>query len=294
MSTRVKKITAKSIIVPTKVPSADYVLNPYTGCEFGCLYCYASFMGRFVGETNGDWGDYVYVKANAVELADKEIGRLLRKDPHPRVQISTVTDPYQRVERKYRLTRGLLGVFADHDYRGRVSVLTKSPMVTDDIELLQRIPNAEVGLTITTSDDSLSRHLEVRAAKATARVEALRRLNDAGIHTYVFVGPLLPHMQLQPELLETLFADIASTGTRDVKVEYLNLPRQVRPRMDQLLDAEPESVQHAYRSSQGLDYRSKMEPKIRELVDRHGLDLRFGEIVDHARNQPRVTIRAGK
>ncbi len=91
--TRVVEVEAKSIIVPTKVPSADYVINPYTGCEFGCLYCYASFMGRSVGETNDAWGDYVYVKTNTVDLARRQIGRLLKKDPHPRIQISTATDP---------------------------------------------------------------------------------------------------------------------------------------------------------------------------------------------------------
>ena len=107
MSLKVKEIEAKSIIARTKVPSADYVINPYTGCQFACMYCFASFMGRFVGETNNNWGNYVYAKINAVELIQKDIQRLIKKKPHPRVVLSTVTDPYQGVEKKYRLTRGI-------------------------------------------------------------------------------------------------------------------------------------------------------------------------------------------
>ena len=79
MSFKIQEIQAKSIIGSTQVPSADYVINPYTGCQFACMYCFASFMGRFVGETNQNWGNYVYVKTNAVELMQKDILRLLKK-----------------------------------------------------------------------------------------------------------------------------------------------------------------------------------------------------------------------
>ena len=96
---KIEEIQAKSMISPTKVPSADYVINPYTGCAFGCMYCFASFMGRFVGESNQNWGNYVYVKTNAVELMQREILRLMKRDPHPPIAISTVTDPYQGIEK---------------------------------------------------------------------------------------------------------------------------------------------------------------------------------------------------
>ncbi len=115
-------------------------------------------MGRFVSESNGNRGNYVYVKTNAIELIEKQIHRLLKKDPHPRVAISTVTHPYQGVERKYRLTRGILNTFASHDYQGRVSILSKSPNVLHDLDTLKRIKNTKVGLSITTSDDKLSQN----------------------------------------------------------------------------------------------------------------------------------------
>ena len=206
MALKIHEIKSKSIVTPTKVPSADYVINPYTGCQFACMYCFASFMGRFVGEANSNWGNYVYVKTNAVELMEKEIHRLLKKSPHPRISISTVTDPYQGVERKYRLTRGVLKVFAQNNYQGRVSILTKSSTVLDDLETLKQIKNAEVGISIATSDDRLSRKLDAMAPLAHARLDTLRELNQAGIRTYVFVGPLLPHMYLRPDLIDSLLA----------------------------------------------------------------------------------------
>ncbi|MGB0879233.1 MAG: SPL family radical SAM protein [Polaribacter sp.] len=288
MSLKIKEIEAKSIIGTTQVPSADYVINPYTGCQFACMYCFASFMGRFVGETNNNWGNYVYVKTNAIELMEKDIKRLMKKNPHPRVVLSTVTDPYQGVEKKYRLTRGILEVFVKNNYQGRVGILTKSPMVLDDLELLKKIPNLEVGLSITTTDDKLSRFLEVQAPLASARLRTLKKLNDAGIKTYVFVGPFLPHMKLKPELIDKLFSEIKVAGTYDVKIEYLNLPKYVRPKMNKMLKEESEDIQEVYSTSQLKKYREEIEPILRDALEKYGLKLKFDEIVHHVGKQKLV------
>lgn len=285
MAFLVKEIHVKSIIGTTKVPSADYVINPYTGCQFACMYCFASFMVRFVGESNQDWGNYVYVKTNAVELMQKDIKRLLKKTPHPNIALSTVTDPYQETENKYRLTRGILQTFADHNYQGRVSVLTKSPLVLKDLDILKKIPNAEVGITITTPDDKLSRFLEVHAPSAGARLKTLKTLNEAGINTYVFVGPVVPHMKYKPELLDKLFEEISKAGTNSVKVEFLNLPKYVKSRMNDVLKKEPEEIQEIYAQSQTKQYREEMEPLIRSLLKKYNFDLRFGEMIVHIEDQ---------
>ena len=285
MSIKIQEVQAKSIIGTTSVPSADYVINPYTGCQFGCMYCFATFMGRFVGESNDNWGNYLYVKTNAVELMQKDIKRLMKKNPHPRIAISTVTDPYQGAENKYRLTRGILQTFANHNYQGRVSILTKSPIVLKDIDILKKIKNAEVGLSITTSDDKLSRFLEVRAPSAGTRIRTLQKLNDAGINTYVFIGPLLPHMKYRPELLEKLFEDISKTGTKNVKVEYLNLPKYVKSRLNKVLKDEPKEIRDIYAQSQTKQYREEMEPIVRGLLEKYDFNLRFGEIVTHVEDQ---------
>lgn len=285
MALQIHEMTAKSIIASTKVPSADYVINPYTGCQFACMYCFASFMGRFVGESNANWGNYVYVKTNAVELMGTQIHRLLKKDPHPRISISTVTDPYQGVERKYRLTRGILNVFAEYDYQGRVSILTKSPTVLDELETLKRIANAEVGLSITTTDDKLSRQLDAMAPLVHARLETLRKLTEAGVKSYVFVGPFLPHMYLRPELIDELFAGIRAAGAEEVKVEHLNLPAYVPPRLREFLKDQPEDIQAVYAKSQKFEYRDRLESVIRQALENIGLKLRFNEIVHHVSDQ---------
>lgn len=288
MQFRIKEIQAKSIIGTTKVPSADYVINPYTGCQFGCMYCFASFMGRFVGESNQDWGNYVYVKTNAVELMQKDILRLLKKKPQPRIAISTVTDPYQGVEKKYALTKGILETFAKNNYQGKVSVLTKSPLILKDLAILRQIPNIEVGITITTSDDTLSRFLEVEAPSTSSRLKALKKINEAGIKTYVFVGPFLPHLKHKPELIEKLFAEIKAAGTNKIKLEFLNLPSYVRSRMKDVVKNETKEIQEVYQKSQSKEYRADLEPIIRKYLKKYDLELYFDDMVHHLGKQKLV------
>src|SRR5262249_50251617 len=154
---------------------------PYTGCAFSCLYCFASFMGRQVGESIADWGSYVYVKTNAVALLERELKRWPPEKRTATLLVSSVTDPYQGAEKTYRLTRGILQVLVREQYPGKVGILTKSPLVLEDIDLLRQLPLAEVGMTITTTDDKLSRFMEVRAPLASRRLETLKRLHEEGI-----------------------------------------------------------------------------------------------------------------
>lgn len=281
----IKEIQAKSILGTTKVPSADFVINPYVGCQFGCMYCFASFMGRFVGESNQAWGNYVYVKTNAVELMKSVILRLIKKNPHPRIAISTVTDPYQGVERKYRLSRGILQTFAEHNYQGKISILTKSPLILKDLDILKKLPNVEVGITITTSDDKLSRFLEVQAPSASRRLKTLKTLNDTGIKNYVFVGPFLPHMKYEPELIDKLFYEIKSAGTSKIKLEFLNFPAYVRNRMKDGIKNESKQIQEVYKSSQSKKYREDLEPVIRKYLEKYNFELYYDSIVHHVGKQ---------
>ncbi|MGH8548093.1 MAG: radical SAM protein [Methylococcales bacterium] len=135
----IHETTAKTILVASKLPDTDYVVNPYTGCVFGCAYCYASFMGRFVGESFENWGNYLYVKVNAPELLAKELKALAPEKRGSRVLLSSVTDAYQYAERKYQITRRLLETFAEDNYPGLISILTKSPLVVRDIDVLRRL-----------------------------------------------------------------------------------------------------------------------------------------------------------
>ncbi|MEU1938156.1 SPL family radical SAM protein [Streptomyces coeruleorubidus] len=217
------EIEAKTLIQKSKTPSNDYVINPYTGCVLGCAYCFASFAGRQFGRSAKEWGDYLYVKKNAVELARKELSKMPEGKRRGTMLLSSVTDPYQGHETKYRLTRGILRELERVEYPGLVRILTKSPVVTRDIDLLTSLPRAEVGMSVTTTDDKVSRWLEVRAPLASRRLRTLAELKQAGIPTYAFVGPLLPHFATQPELLDDLFGRLVDAGVSEVFMEHINL-----------------------------------------------------------------------
>ncbi len=278
---RLRERPAKSIITKSKLPDADYVINPYTGCIFGCAYCYASFMGRSVGETRAAWGEYIYVKTNAVDLCRSELARMRPERKTGTILLSSVTDPYQGAEAKYLLTRGVLEVLADDDYPGRIGVLTKSPLVTRDVDVIESLPSAEVGLTVTTADDRIGKWLEVRAPLASRRLRALRELSEAGIETYAFVGPLLPHFVERPALLDQLLGQIAETGVRSIYVEHINLRKYIRERMGPVLEKEDENVQAVYLHSRTTDHRRSLDEILGPMIEKHGLALRLDSTIYH-------------
>jgi DNA repair photolyase len=277
---KIEHIEAKSIIVPSNIPDKDYVVNPYTGCQFGCLYCYATFMGRFVNEPRSNWGNYVYVKSNAVELARAQLRTWGEKRKGSSILLSSVTDPYHGIEHKYLLTRGILEVFVEQEYPGPISILTKSPLVLRDVDLLNQL-NSEVGLTITTTDDQLSRFLEVRAPLVSRRLDTVTKLVQQGIHTYVFVGPLLPHFRCQPELLDDLFQAIAETGTREVYIEHINLSPYIKEQLWKVLNDESEQIRSIYTKAQSDEHRQILDEIIVELIEKYNLQIRFGGTIYH-------------
>jgi DNA repair photolyase len=200
------------------------------------------------------------------------------------------------VEAKYRLTRGILEVLVAENYPGRVGILTKSPLVTRDIDLIGQLGNHEVGLTVTTTDDSISKWLEVRAPLASRRIEALGKLNRAGIRTYAFVGPLLPHFTERPELLDRLFGELAAAGVRNVFVEHINLKPYIRQRMDPVLESQPIEVRARYEAARSADHREQLSEVVLPIIAKHGLDLRLGEVLYHGqapRPSPQPRLEGG-
>jgi DNA repair photolyase len=289
---RIVEVEAKSILVASKLPDADIVINPYTGCAFGCSYCYASFMGRYVGEEISAWGEYVYVKTNAVEVARSDVRSTKPEKRNATILLSSVTDPYQGVESKYRLTRGILEVLADAQWPGRVGILTKSPLVTRDIDVLKRLPRPEVGLTVTSTEDEISKWLEVRAPKASARIRTLRELKDAGLPVYAFVGPLLPHFSLAPKMLEQLFAGLAEAGVEELYIEHINLKAYIRSRLEPRLEAEPAQVRDAYIAARRDDYRAQLGVVVEELRVKYGMRLRLNEVLYHDSGVAAAAVKA--
>lgn len=197
------------------IPGIDYCLNPYTGCGHGCLYCYASFMKRFC-DIPEEWGSFVQVKVNFADRLNAE----LRKGKRGRVILSSVTDPYQPVERKYRLTRSCLELLSGTDLA--VEILTKSDLVLRDLDLLKKLPRIEVGLTITTTDPRLARLLEPGAAPPERRFQALARLAAAGIRTWIFISPVVPGLADTEENLATILKKAKAAGVPEVSYDPLN------------------------------------------------------------------------
>jgi DNA repair photolyase len=284
---------AKSIITPSKLPGADYVVNPYSGCSFGCVYCYADFTRRFTGHVDDKWGEYVDIKINTPELFEKELNRISKKivkknqfkeGLKPVILFGSVTDPYQGVEAKYELTRKCLEIISKNDIKNdiKISILTKSPLVTRDIDILKNIPNLEVGMTITSAGDSISRLFEKNAPLSRSRVDALRKLNEVDIFTYAFVGPLLPHFVANEKSLDKLFKDIKDSGTNRVWVEHINLSGS---KMNRLLDLVGDQLTHEERysfiQSQKDDYKERLNNLVMSIIKKYNLELVGGEIVDH-------------
>ncbi len=275
----VKEIRVKSILVPSKLPDADYVINPYVGCAFGCSYCYASFMGRFVRKSVSDWGGYVFAKVNLGEVLDKQLKKV--KDKTKSILLSSVTDPYQGIESKYRLTRRALELLLKHKWQGTVGILTKSSLVTRDIDLFKKFPNAIVGVTVTSTDDGVSRFLERAAPPASFRIKALKELHDAGIATYAFVGPLLPHFAATPEKLTEIFDALEGAGVKEIYIEHLNLSPYIKKRLTEKMRGANADIIKKFYSSQSKSYRKELEAIIMKLLKRYHFRLRLGGVLYH-------------
>jgi DNA repair photolyase len=180
---KIREIKAKSILSKSQV--YDYALNPYVGCQHGCIYCYAKFMKRFTGHRER-WGEFVDVKINAPELLAHEV----KRKKVGRVWISGVCDPYQPLEKKYMITKRCLAILTENGWP--FTVQTKSSLVLRDIEILKRANNTEVGFTITTADERIRRIFEPGAPPSRKRIEALAKLHSEGIRTFAMVAPILP------------------------------------------------------------------------------------------------------
>lgn len=209
----VKETRCRAALSRSRIPGIDYALNPYVGCAHGCRYCYAEFMRGYTGHAEV-WGSFVDVRINAAKQLANEVVRL-----RPGViGLSTVTDPYQPLERKYQLTRSCLAVLQAGLFP--VSILTKSPLVTRDIDLLCSLAECEVGLTITTDDERMRRLFEPCAPPIGRRLEALQALIAAGLRTYAFVGPALP---MNPQHLAKLLDGLVD----EVLVDRMNYVHKV-------------------------------------------------------------------
>ncbi len=212
-------IRCKRALHPSVMKPMSYSLNPYSGCEHGCIYCYAP------GHTHSDISTWrvVRVKTNIVDRLAKEID-----NTEGMIGIGTVTDPYQAAEGRFMLTRMCLELL--HRKRRSVFIITKSSLVTRDIDILSDM-DAAVAVTVTNPDDRISRMTEPGAPLPGERLKAVKELVDNGIDTMVFIAPVLSTLEGRED---ELMRRIADTGVRKVYIDLLNVRATDTTRMDRM------------------------------------------------------------
>jgi DNA repair photolyase len=228
LRTSVTPERAKTIITRNESPdiSFDRSINPYRGCEHGCVYCFARPTHAYLGLSAGlDFETRLFSKTNAAALLERELsapGYRART-----IAIGTNTDPYQPIERTQKIMRQVLGVLSRANHP--VGIVTKSALVVRDIDLLA--PMAEKGLvkvalSVTTLDPVLARKMEPRASSPARRLDAMRRLAEAGIPTAVMVAPIIP--SINDAEIEAILARAQAMGAREAGYVMLRLPLEVR------------------------------------------------------------------
>src|SRR4051812_43878716 len=248
---------AKNVLNPPATTMMGFwSVNPYIGCAFGCAYCYARYAHRWVVDrhatANPEHADMqdardvmvpwlaferrIFVKTNAADVLRRTLRHgsekhlALLKDET--IVIGTATDPFQPAERRFRITRSVLEVLAEHPGLS-VSIITKSPLITRDIDLLKRISrhsSLTVHLSLISTDRELARKIEPRAPTPEARLRALGRLADAGIEVGINVMPVLPAITDQPAALDHLIKSVAERGAAYVNACALRLRSSARAR----------------------------------------------------------------
>jgi len=237
----------------------DRSINPYRGCEHGCVYCFARPTHAYLGLSPGlDFETKLFVKPEAPELLERELSA---PNYQPRtIAIGTNTDPYQPIERRYRIMRRILDVLSAANHP--VGIVTKSALVLRDIDILSPMAErnlAKVALSVTTLDAKLARTMEPRAATPSRRLETLRQLSAAGIPTAVLVAPIIP--AINDSEIERILDAAAAAGVQGAGYVILRLPLEVRDLFREWLMANfPDRYRHVFKLIRemrgGKDYDS--------------------------------------
>ena len=296
-------------------------INPYTGCAIGCAYCYARYAHRYaVDRVTASARDVslrqeladlppwlaferrILVKRNAADalrLQLRNLHRMPARWKHLRehgIGIGTATDPYQPAERRYRITRSVLEVLAGYTDIP-VSITTKSPLVTRDIDMLKRIAECAevvVHMSLITLDRDLSRRLEPRSPTPEARLRAVARLREAGIDAGFFIMPVLPGITDAPEALDALVQRMAAAGATHIASNALQLRATARRRYLPFIEAEFPDLAPRYRNAYANGYtasekyRAGLRAFIEGLCVKHGVRYGYSSF-DEARAVRRAT-----
>jgi DNA repair photolyase len=228
LKTEVFTENPKTIITRNESPdiSFDRSINPYRGCEHGCAYCYARSAHAYMGLSPGlDFESKLFIKPNAAALLREEL--TATKYVPSTIALGANTDPYQPIEKQYRITRAIIEVLSE--YKHPVGIVTKNALVTRDIDLLAPMAAqglVKVALSITTLDPKLARAMEPRASAIHKRLQAIEALSKAGIPTVVMMGPIIPG--LNEHEVENILKAARNAGAREAGYTMLRLPHEVK------------------------------------------------------------------
>jgi len=268
LRTEVIRDATRSIIARNKSPdiSFDQSINPYRGCEHGCIYCFARPTHAYLGMSPGaDFESRLFAKPNAAELLAKELSA---PGYVPKViAMGTNTDPYQPIEKKMRITRSILEVL--RDFRHPVGIVTKSPLILRDMDILGPMAQeglAKVALSVTTLDRKLARLMEPRAGTPQRRLQAIKGLSEAGIPTGVMFAPVVP--ALNDEEMEAVLGAAAEMGASTAGYVLLRLPLEIKDLFREWLDASvPDRAKHVMslirQMRGGKDYDSQWHTRMK-------------------------------
>jgi DNA repair photolyase len=268
LRTEVIRDATRSIIARNKSPdiSFDQSINPYRGCEHGCIYCFARPTHAYLGMSPGaDFESRLFAKPNAAELLAKELSA---PGYVPKViAMGTNTDPYQPIEKKMRITRSILEVL--RDFRHPVGIVTKSPLILRDIDILGPMAQdglAKVALSVTTLDRRLARLMEPRAGTPQRRLQAIKGLSEAGIPTGVMFAPVIP--ALNDEEMEAVLGAAVEMGAASAGYVLLRLPLEIKDLFREWLDQSvPDRAKHVMslirQMRGGKDYDSQWHTRMK-------------------------------
>lgn len=296
---------ARNVLNGTEVTGMGFwSINPYTGCAFGCAYCYARYAHRYVMERASDaermrdelssaymqmppWLAFernIFVKTNAAEVLQRSLRH--GSDKHLKllngesILIGSATDPYQPAERKFRITRQVLEVLAEHPGLS-IRIITKSPLITRDIDVLSRINRiSDLGISISliTLNRELARRLEPRSPTPDSRIRALGRLREAGIDAGINCMPVLPGITDNPSDLEALVKRVSEAGATYVAATTLRLRTSARQRYLPFIEQEFPHLAERYRNTYARDfnagarYREGLHNFFSKLCQKYGVD----------------------
>jgi DNA repair photolyase len=266
----VEETECKTILNRSKMGFADYTLNAYQGCAFGCSYCYVPVMRQRRGQVDDrKWGGWVQVKVNAPDVLRRQ---MLRVQPEERIAIGTATDSWQPLEKRYRIARRILEELAL--YPNPVHIVTRSPLLHRDIDILQRMSHVRVGISLPTFEERARRIFEPVAPTVAGRVHLLRALVEAGINVSLFWAPILYGVADNAQTVREYLSKAAEIGIKRVICSPLNYTESIAGPHMQLLRTYKEGAEGPLPPRLS---RAELCSEIDRWAERLGLDCRLGK-----------------